>query len=127
MLRKQFKLEYQLKNASLGILWNSISSQVGLAEWFSDQVIIQDNEYTFVWEKFEQRAILIDSKPMKYVKFQWQDDLDSDYYFELKIVSTELSGQMALMVTDYADTDDLDDSILLWNKQIEVLKRKTGI
>jgi hypothetical protein len=127
MLRKQFKLEYQLKNASLGILWNSISSQVGLSEWFSDQVIIQDNEYTFVWEKFEQRAILIDSKPMKYVKFQWQDDLDSDYYFELKIVSTELSGQMALMVTDYADTDDLDDSILLWNKQIEVLKRKTGI
>jgi len=32
-----------------------------------------------------------------------------------------------LMITDFAEPKEINDLILLWNKQIEVLRRKTGI
>ena len=39
----------------------------------------------------------------------------------------QVTGNLALVITDFAVTDEKDDLILLWNKQIEVLRRKTGI
>jgi len=61
------------------------------------------------------------------VRFQWEEDLDTEYYFELKIEVLEVTGGLALIITDFAEKGDDEDLILLWNKQIEVLRRKTGI
>jgi hypothetical protein len=127
MKKEKFNIEYQLKTASVNVLWNSISTSLGLAEWFADNVKEKDNKFTFTWEKHEQLAFLQSKKVNSYVKFQWEEDLNSDYYFELKIVSLEISGDLALVVTDFADTSDKDDLVLLWNKQIQELRRKTGI
>jgi len=34
---------------------------------------------------------------------------------------------LALIITDFAEPGDKEDSIMLWNKQIETLRRKTGM
>lgn len=127
MKKTEFKIEYQLKAASINILWNSISTPLGLTEWFADGVTVNDAEYTFSWEKNEQTAFLIQSKPNSSVRFQWEEDSDTDYYFELKIEVLEVTGELALIITDFAEKGEKDDLILIWNKQIEVLRRKTGI
>jgi len=127
MKKIKFKIEYQLKMASVNVLWNSISTPLGLAEWFSDGVTVKDNEYTFTWEKFDQTAFLIHVKQNDNVRFQWDEDVDTDYYFELKIKVLEVTGEPALIITDFAEPGEKDDLILLWNKQIEELKRKSGI
>ena len=127
MKKTKFTIEYPLKSASLNVLWSSISTPLGLAEWFANGVKVNDNEFSFTWEENKQTAILIQSKPTDFVRFQWEEDVDSEYYFELKIASIEITGDLALVITDFAVSSEKDDLILLWNKQIEVLRRKTGI
>jgi hypothetical protein len=127
MKKAKINIEYQLKPSSVNILWNSISTPLGLAEWFADGVTFRDNEFTFSWEKNEQTAFLIHTKQNVSVRFQWEEDKDTDYYFELKIDMLEVTGEMALRVTDFAEPKDAEDLKLLWDKQIDVLCRKTGI
>jgi hypothetical protein len=127
MKRVKFSLEYPLKSASLNVLWNSISTPLGLAEWFAEGVTVKSNEYTFTWDEHDQTAFLIQSKQNSFIRFQWEEDVDSDFYFELKIVALEVTGDLALIVTDFAEPKEKEDLKLLWNKQIEVLRRKTGI
>lgn len=127
MQKTKFNIEYQLRSASINILWNSISKPLGLAEWFADGVTVNDNEYTFSWDGNEQTALLIQTKTNCSVRFQWKEDADSEFYFELKIASMEVTGNLALVVTDFAEPSEKDDLILLWDKQVEVLRRKTGI
>ena len=127
MKKTKFNIEYQLKSASSSVLWNSISTPLGLAEWFADVVVVKENEYTFTWDNNDQTALLIQSKPTSFVRFQWEEDFNSEYYFELKITALQVTGDLALIVTDFAGPDEMEDLSLLWDKQIEVLRRKTGI
>jgi len=39
----------------------------------------------------------------------------------------EITGELTLIVTDFAEPAEVSDTILLWNKQIEQLRRKTGM
>ena len=127
MKKTKFNIEYQLRSASINILWNSISKPLGLAEWFADGVTVNDNEFTFSWDGNEQMAILLQKKTNSSVRFQWEEDINTESYFELKIASMEVTGNLALVVTDFAEPDEKDDLIMLWNKQIETLRLKTGI
>ncbi len=127
MKKIEFPIEYQLKSASINVLWNSIGTPLGLAEWFADGVTVNENEYTFSWEQYEQTAFLIETKTNSHIRFQWEEDIDTDYYFELKIGLVEITGDLTLIITDFSEPLEKPDLILLWDKQIEVLRRKTGI
>ncbi|MDO9153448.1 MAG: START-like domain-containing protein [Paludibacter sp.] len=127
MKKIKFEIEYTLKKGSLPILWNSISTPLGLSEWFSDGVTVVDNEYTFLWDKNEQSAILLNLKSNSYIRFQWKEDINTDFYFEMKIENIELTGELALFVTDFAEVSEIEETKLWWNHQIEILRRKTGI
>lgn len=127
MKKKKFNIEYQLKNASVHVLWNSISTPLGLSEWFADGVTVNDNEYTFDWDQNDQTAFFIESKQNDFIRFRWEEDEGTDYFFEMKIEKLPLTGELALVVTDFATSDEKEDLILLWDKAVEVLRRKTGI
>ena len=127
MKKVKFNIEYQLKSASLNVLWNSIGTPLGLAEWFSDGVTVDDNEFTFSWDINMQTAYLIESKPNTSIRFQWEEDKNSNYFFELEIAVQEITGDLTLVITDFAEPNEKEDLVLLWNKQIEELRRKTGI
>ena len=127
MKRTKFKIEYQLKTSSIIILWNSIGTPLGLAEWFADGVTVNNEEYVFSWDKNEQTAFLIDNKVNTSIRFQWEEDKDTEAYFQLEIVIQDLSGHIGLLITDFASSREKGDSILLWNKQIDDLRRKSGM
>ncbi|MDD2286356.1 MAG: START-like domain-containing protein [Paludibacter sp.] len=127
MKKKKFKIEYPLSNASAAILWNSIGTVHGLSEWFADDVSSEEDNYIFKWDDYEQKANLLHFKPNNYIRFQWEEDKGTEAYFEMKIVTSELSNDVVLYVTDYAEKSEVEDAILLWNKQIENLKRITGM
>lgn len=122
-----FCIEFPCKSASVSVLWNSVGTPLGLAEWFADGVTVCGDEYTFVWEKFEQTARLTDRKVNSHIRFQWLDDVDTDAFFELKIEKVLITGDLTLVVTDYAFADEKDDIILLWNKHFEQLRRRIGL
>lgn len=124
-MRNKFELEYTL-NSSPKILFNRLSTPSGLAEWFADDINIQGSLYTFFWEGSGQQAELIKKKDNHLVRFKWLEE-DDDEFFEFKINQHELTGDVALVVTDFADEDELDESKDLWDKQISKLKQTLGL
>ncbi len=125
--KKKLLIEYPLENASESLLWRMVGKPLGLALWFADGVTVNGDEYTFNWDDHEQTAILIDQKEGSYIRFQWENDKDTDAYFQIEIVTQALSGHVGLLITDHVKPEDKEDTILLWDKQIDDLKRKAGM
>ncbi len=124
-MKNKFELEYSI-NSSTKILYARLSTPGGLSEWFADDINIRGNIYTFFWDGTEQEAELVCKKQNQQVRFKWVEDED-DAYFEFKIHKDELTGDVALIITDFAEDDDKDDSVELWNRQIDELKHALGL
>ncbi|RKD17254.1 hypothetical protein BCY91_03695 [Pelobium manganitolerans] len=121
----KFTLEYEIRS-SAKILYSFISEPNGLGEWFADNVKVNDQVYTFVWDDGEeQKAKLLSAKENKAVKFHWLDD-DPYTYFELEISKDELTNDIALIITDFATPENVQDRQLIWNNQIDNLLRVIG-
>lgn len=128
MDKTKFEREY-LINASKGILYNCLSTPSGLSEWFADDVNIRKDVYTFFWDGSEEDARLLTKKRDEYVKFKWletEEDDDDKSFFELRIKIDALTGETALIVTDFAEEDEVEEAELLWDSQIDKLKRVLG-
>lgn len=126
MARVKQELEY-LINTSPKILYNCLSTPSGLSEWFCDDVnISRDGKYTFFWDGSEEIANLVHKKNNESVRFQWEDDEGEDYYFEFTIRIDPMTKQVALIITDFIEDDELDESKLLWDNQVAALKSTVG-
>lgn len=125
MTKEKFQLEFVI-NASPSLLYNYISNPSGLSEWFADNVNSRGEKYTFIWDEDEESAFLMKSKQESYVRFQWEDDEDTKYFFELNIVEDDLTGDVSLMITDFAEPGETEKAKLLWESQIDDLKQILG-
>ena len=126
-MRLKYELEYQM-NCSPKVLFSRLSTPEGLCEWFADNVIVDGDIFTFFWNKSELKARLTALKENKFVRFEWIDSDDEESnYFEFRINIEELSGSLALIIIDFADPEEKEDAISLWDTQITDLKRVLGI
>lgn len=126
-MRLKYELEYTL-NCSPKVLFSRLSTPEGLCEWFADNVNVDGDIFTFFWNKAESKARLIALKENKLVRFEWIDsDEPSTDYFEFRINIEELSGSLALIITDFAESEEKEDAIFLWDSQITDLKRTLGM
>ncbi len=121
----KYQLEYDLK-CSTKVLFARLSTPSGLSEWFADDVNLRGDIYTFIWDDSEEKAALLNVKENKHVRFRW-DGEDEETYFEFRIEIHELTGDLALIVTDFAEKDEQESAIELWNSQIDNLKRAIGL
>lgn len=126
MTKESFQIEYILKKGSASLLWKLISTPSGLAEWFADDVDQREDVYTFYWDKTPQSAERISQNQGHYIRFHWEDEPDT-YYFEMRIEQSDLTGDTVLRITDFAESSELNSSIELWNTQIDILARRTGL
>ena len=124
-MKTKYELEYTL-NTSPNILFNRLSTPEGLSEWFADDVNLNEEKYSFVWEGTEQDAIVVQKKTNRYIRFRWEED-EEDLYFEFRIHTDELTGDVALLITDFAEEGEKDDAIDLWDTQIAELKHALGL
>ena len=122
---KKFVLEYNMKNAPLALLWNYITTDNGLREWFADDVVIDGKNYTFIWNGASQTAKMIASRNGMYIRLRW-DDGEPTAFFEMRISKNELADHTTLTITDFADEDDMDDQKSLWDSEVENLRRVLG-
>lgn len=126
MNKEKFHIEYIFDKVSRNSLWNHLTTPPGLSSWMADDVLISGNDYTFKWKNASEEAELVDIKHGTSVRFRWKDD-DDQNYFEFIIHPIELTGGTALEITDFAEPDEKEDAIDLWDSQIEALKRSLGI
>jgi uncharacterized protein YndB with AHSA1/START domain len=121
----KFELEFPIK-ASPQLLFQYIATPSGLSEWFADNVNSRGELFTFIWDDSEEQAKLITKKSSERIKFKWVDDEDSSSYFEIRIQVDGITKDVSLLVTDFADNDELDETKMLWENQISDLKQVLG-
>ena len=126
-LKSRYELEFQI-NSSPQLLYQYISTPSGLSEWFADNVNSRGEFFTFIWDDSEENARLSSKKTGEKIKFRWIDDnnKDTDYFFELRILEDEITKDVSLMIIDFAVEDELDEAKLLWENQISDLKHVIG-
>ena len=125
MDKVRIDLEYIIKTSPT-ILFNCLSTQSGLSEWFADDVNIKNDRYTFFWDGSEETAILKNVRKSESVRFQWEDDEDEDYFFEMTIRIDDLTKDVALLVTDFAEEVEEDEIQLMWDNNVDNLKKAIG-
>jgi len=119
----KIQLEYVL-NCSPKVLYNWLSTASGLSEWFADDVRIKGNKFTFIWNDSQQIAEMSLQKENKLVRFNWIND---NTYFEFRITQDELTGDVSLIICDFAEEDEQVEATELWDTQISALKHVLGI
>ncbi|HBI01272.1 MAG TPA: START-like domain-containing protein [Flavobacterium sp.] len=123
----RYEIEFPL-NSSPQLLYQYISTPSGLSEWFADNVNSRGEFFTFIWDDTLEKARLASKKTNERIKFKWLDeqDKDTDYFFELRIMEDEITKDVSLVVIDFAFEDELSESKLLWENQISDLKHVIG-
>ena len=123
----RYEIEFPI-NSSPQLLYQYISTPSGLQEWFADNVNSRGEFFTFEWDDTEENARLASKKTGEKVKFKWVDDnkKDTDYFFELRILEDEITKDVSLMVVDFCEEDELDESKQLWENQVSDLKHVIG-
>lgn len=125
------KIKYELEfpiTSSPQLLYQYISTPSGLSEWFADNVNSRGEFFTFIWDDAEEKARMSSKKSGEKVKFRWIDDdnKDGEYFFELRIQVDEITKDVSLVVVDFAEQDDMQESKQLWENQISDLKHVLG-
>lgn len=121
-----FSIEYNFNNISASLLWEYIHTPDGLSTWFADKVSINGKSYTFSWNGEKRDATQISIKNGVSLKLRWDDQEFKKHYFEFKITSNELTKDTTLIITDFANGEEHDDLINLWNEQVSILRKKLG-
>ena len=114
-------------NSSVNVLYKRLSTPSGLAEWFADNVNLKNNVYTFFWDDSDQSAKILKKKSNKFIQFKWLDDEEKESFFEFKIQVDEMTSDVSLIITDFAeDEEDQEEQTMLWEQQIQNLKMAIG-
>jgi len=121
----KFEMEFVIK-ASEDMVFEFVSTESGLSEWFCDDVNIRNGVFTFTWDGQEQQAKLVKEIPPALIRYQWLDKNDGSY-FEFRIQKDELTNDISLIITDFAESKgDEDSARLLWQSQIDKLLHVLG-
>lgn len=122
----KFEIEFTIQ-ASPQLIYQYISTPSGLSEWFADNVNSRGEFFTFIWDDSEERAKLISKKTGERIKFRWiNDEDDQTSYFEIKIQVDEITKDVSLIITDFAEEDEVQELKMLWENQISSLKQVLG-
>ena len=122
----KFELEFPI-HASPQLLFQYLSTPSGLSEWFADNVNSRGELFTFIWDDSEEQAKMLTKKSGERIKFRWMDDEDDNsVYFEMRIQVDEITKDVSIMVTDFAEKDEMDEAKMLWENQISDLKHVLG-
>lgn len=120
----KFELEFVIQS-SPQLLYQYLSTPSGLSEWFADNVNSRGETFNFIWDDSEEQAKLLKRKSDEFVKFAWAENEDESY-FEMKIIVDEITKDVSLFITDFAEEDEIDEAKMLWENQVSDLKQVLG-
>lgn len=121
----KYEMEFPIK-VSPSLLYQYISTPSGMSEWYADNVNSRGEFFTFIWDGSEEKAKLLGKKTNERIKFRWMVDEGSDYFFELRIEVDEITKDVSLMITDYAEDDEVEEGKMLWENMVSELKQILG-
>lgn len=92
---------------------------------FADNVNSRGEIFTFIWDGAEEEAKLLKRKSDEFVKFTWVENDDASF-FEMKIIVDEITKDVSLFISDFAEEDEVEEAKMLWHNQVSDLKQVLG-
>ena len=130
---QKITLEYPLSTKSTRLVWDLISNAAGLQKWLADQVVEDEESMTFTWghpwtERDTKKSRILEKERMNYIRMLWDYHEDTpEAYWEMKIMESDLTGMLSLLITDFAADDDEENDLRdLWDANFERLHRVSG-
>ncbi|MGB5691887.1 MAG: START-like domain-containing protein [Flavobacteriaceae bacterium] len=120
----KFEIEFVIQS-SPQLLYQYLSTPSGLSEWFADNVNSRGEVFSFIWDGSEEQAKLLKKKNDDFVRFSWEENED-DSFFEMRIIVDEITKDVSLFITDFAEEDETEESKMLWENQVSDLKQVLG-
>jgi len=125
MSKIKYEIEFPI-HASPSMLYQYFSSPSGLEEWFADRVNSRGKLMTFMWDDSEEEATIVSKKQDERARYKWTESEGDDSYFEFRVQVDAITKDVSLIVTDFADEDEMEESKMLWENQIDELKHRIG-
>ncbi len=122
--KTKFELEFVIQS-SPQMLYQYLATPSGLSEWFADDVNSRGEKFSFIWDGSEEEAKMLKRKSDEFIKFAWEESED-DSYFEMKIIVDEITKDVSLFITDFAEEDEVEEAKMLWANQVSDLKQVLG-
>ena len=84
--------------------------------------------FTFIWDGSEEsgKMLLKRKTDDEFVRFSWEHNDDDESYFEMRIIVDEITKDVSLFITDFAEEDEVDEARMLWENQVSDLKQVLG-
>ncbi len=130
MGKYKYTTEFEIR-ANNKMLFPYLVNPAGLAQWFADQVTINENKaFNFVWDNRPHYARLTAQRLNRYVKFEFipedNSTLHEPSYIEFRLDMNELTQSSFLKITDFSDTEDEQDLKELWAYLVSNLREIVG-
>lgn len=119
-----YTLEFPIRSSPT-ILFEFLSTAVGLQEWFAEKVDQRENTFFFYWNGAVDTAERTECFDNNYVRYRW-DYYNEEEFFEFRIEQSIVTSETILRITDFAEKADLESSEQLWNQQVADLKHRIG-
>ena len=130
MGKLKYTAEFEIR-ASNKMLFPYMTTPAGLAQWFADQVNIDDRKiFNFIWDNRPHYARLTAQRLNRYAKFEFISEEDTTVedppYIEFKLDMNELTQSSFLKIIDYSQTDNEEDLKELWTNLVSNLREIVG-
>ena len=110
MTKHKVQFEYTMHCLS-EILYEYMATAEGLSEWFADEAVERGDDFYFSWNGGPaEKATLIRYKPESFVRFRWEEDEGTKYFFEMTIIIDEITNDLSLNITDFCEKGDEDET-----------------
>lgn len=135
MSRQKFVAEFEI-NASRKMLFPYLSTPSGLAQWFADDVNIdEDKVYHIIWDDENHKARMVSQRSNNHVKFEFIEDDDDEAYddeeepasVELRLEKNEMTQTTFLRIIDTSEAaEDEEEFMDMWESMVNTLKETVG-
>lgn len=119
-----YSVEFPIR-CSPTILYEFLSTPVGLQEWFADKVDQRDHKFFFTWNGSTEIAEVLEHIENEFIRYRWES-YPKDEFFEFSIEQSPITAETILRITDFADKSDIKDQEQLWHSQVNDLKHRIG-
>ena len=130
---QKLMIEYPLSTKSPKLVWGMISNAAGLQKWLADKVTEDQESMTFTWghpwtERDTKTSRILEIAELDHIRLLWDYHEDTpEAYWEMRIEQSDLTGELNLLITDYAADDDEESDLRdIWSDNLERLHRVSG-
>ncbi|MEZ4738079.1 MAG: START-like domain-containing protein [Flavobacteriales bacterium] len=124
-MKERVVMEFYMHSSPTS-LYDLISTPSGFAEWYCQDVDVRDDQYTFIFGESErEETTLIGRKMGEVIRFRRNDE-EEYTFFEFRVRIDAMTNEVALVVTDHAWPNEIEETRNLWSAQIHDLMRVLG-